>query len=98
GRGAAVAPTGYAFRAAAGPGDEDRSRSALLDVGGSAARPPHRARLSAGRHHRDRLTPWAGCAAVAPDRRADPESRGQCQGFARADAGTGPWLMALWMP
>jgi 2-dehydropantoate 2-reductase len=34
--------------------DEDRSRGALVDVGRSAARPPHRDRLSARAHHRDR--------------------------------------------
>ena len=33
---------------------EDRSRGALVDVGRSAAPPPHRDRLSAGRHHRHR--------------------------------------------
>ena len=39
------------FEIVLGRHHEDRSRGALLDVGGSAARPPHRGRLSAGRHH-----------------------------------------------
>ena len=42
------------FDADPGTDHEDRSGGAFLDVGGSAARPPHRDRLSAGRHHRAR--------------------------------------------
>ena len=34
--------------------------------------PPHRGRLSAGRHHRDRRAARTGCAAVAPDCGVDP--------------------------
>ena len=63
------------LRSLAGADDEDRSRGALVDVGRSAARPPHRDRLSAGRHHRNRRPARAGGAAVAPDRGADPAGR-----------------------
>jgi hypothetical protein len=68
---------------------------ALLDVGGFAARPPHRDRLFSGRHHRDRRAARARRAAVAPNLGTDPESRGRRQGFAWAIAGADPWLRGL---
>ena len=71
----AIASAGSDLRGAAGTDNEDRSRSAFLDVGRFAAWPPHRDRLSAGRHHRDRRAARAGCAAVAPDRGVDPNGR-----------------------
>ncbi len=77
------------------PDHEDRSRGALVDVGRFAARPPHRDRLSAGRHHRNRRAARARRAAVAPHRRADPQSRGRRQGLAGPDAGTDPGLKRL---
>ncbi len=82
------------FGDAAGADDEDRSRGALLDVGGFAARPPHRDRLPAGRHHRDRPPARAHGAAVAPYRRTDQAGRSGGQGVSRADAGAGPGLIA----
>src|SRR4030088_3306156 len=74
----------------AGADHEDRSRGALIDVGRPAARPPHRDRLSAGRHHRDRRPARAASAAVAPHRCADQERRGRRQRLAQADAGAYP--------
>ena len=70
-----AASAGPDLRSVAGTDDEDRSRGALVDVGRFAAWPPHRGRLSAGRHHRDRRAARTGCAAVAPDRGTDPASR-----------------------
>src|SRR6266850_4445134 len=84
---AAAAPSQHHLRADAGTDDEDRSRGAVVDVGRSETRPAHRDRLSAGRHHRDSRAPWAGGAAVAPDRGTDPAGRARGQGLARPDAG-----------
>ena len=68
------------FEIAAGADHEDRSRGALVDVGRSAARPPHRDRLSAGRDHRDRRPARAAGAAVAPHRGADQEAEAAGKG------------------
>ena len=72
--------------------DADRSAGALVDVGGFAARPPHRNRLSAGGRHRHFRPPWAQGAVVAPRRRTDQAGRGQRPGLARTDAGADPAL------
>ena len=77
---ASAAPAGCDLQRGAGADDEDRSRGALVDVGRFAARPPHRDRLSAGRHHRNRRPARAGRAAVAPHRGADPQAEPDAKG------------------
>ena len=56
----------------------------------SIARPPHRNRLSAGRHRRNRRPAWIAGSAHAPRHGAGQARRGGWQGLAGVDAGTGP--------
>src|SRR5947209_19813236 len=68
----------------------ERLGVAFVDVGGLAARPPHRNRLSARGHYRDCRSARPEGAAVAPRRRVDPEGGGRRQGLAGTDAGADP--------